>query len=69
MKKRYNLINILGFITMESAKTSDTPIIRSNGKILPNVVSEASDTGSSLDQSFESCANSYDFCVHFIHKT
>ena len=35
----------------------------------PNLVSEASESESSLDRSFESCANSYDFCVHFIHKS
>ena len=33
-----------------------------------NIVSEP-ESESSLDRSFESCTNSYDFCVHFIHRT
>ena len=33
-----------------------------------HVVSEVSENESSLNQSFESCTNSYDFCVHFINK-
>lgn len=28
-----------------------------------------SEADSSLDQSFESCTNAYDFCVHFINKS
>ena len=35
---------------------------------IANVVSEASESESSLDRSFESCTNSYDFCVHFVNK-
>lgn len=31
-------------------------------------MSEVSENESSLNQSFESCTNSYDFCVHFINK-
>lgn len=37
-------------------------------KVSSNSVSEASESEAALDSSFESCTNSYDFCVHFIHK-
>ncbi len=39
--------------------------LTSNGKPAHDTVSE---DDSSLDRSFESCANAYDFCVHFINK-
>ena len=45
----------------EDKKIVETPIIKST-------LSEASQNESSLDRSFESCTNSYDFCVHFINK-
>jgi hypothetical protein len=35
--------------------------------LTPNLVSEAG-SEMSLDSSFESCTNSYDFCVHLIHR-
>jgi hypothetical protein len=39
--------------------------VTSNGTLAHDAVSE---DDSSLDRSFESCANAYDFCVHFINR-
>lgn len=52
----------------EDKKIVETPIIKSTRRDVTNIVSEASQNESSLDRSFESCTNSYDFCVHFINK-
>ena len=53
---------------MEETKKEETNAVPSNGNSFFYEVSEASENESSLDNSFESCTNSYDFCVHFINK-
>jgi hypothetical protein len=50
---------------MEELPKNDTVNLTSNGTREGYAVSE---DDSSLDRSFESCANAYDFCVHFINK-
>jgi hypothetical protein len=51
----------------EQAPVQSEPVVNltSNGNTQHDTVSE---DDSSLDRSFESCANAYDFCVHFINK-